>query len=79
MRICNCHGKIKSSINYGLWRHHSGKWKGIAQYCSAFEALGKNLIIQLPEDFKGYSNACPGAGACGGMYTANTMSSAMKL
>jgi dihydroxy-acid dehydratase len=32
-----------------------------------------------PEDFKGViQNACPGAGACGGMYTANTMSSAIE-
>jgi hypothetical protein len=33
--------------------------------------LGKNLTIPL--DFKGViQNSCPGAGACGGMYTANT-------
>jgi dihydroxy-acid dehydratase len=32
-----------------------------------------------PEDFKGIvQNSCPGAGACGGMYTANTMSSAIE-
>lgn len=32
-----------------------------------------------PEDFKGIiQHACPGAGACGGMYTANTMSSAIE-
>lgn len=32
------------------------------------------------EDFKGViQNACPGAGACGGMYTANTMSSAIEV
>src|SRR4030095_14976213 len=31
------------------------------------------------EDFKGIvKNSCPGAGACGGMYTANTMSSAIE-
>ena len=60
---------------------HSGKWKGESlNIVSAFEALGKkfnNTISQ--EDFKGViKNACPGAGACGGMYTANTMASAIE-
>lgn len=47
---------------------------------SAFEALGKKIAGQLDEgDFKGIiKNACPGAGACGGMYTANTMASAIE-
>lgn len=47
---------------------------------SAFEALGqKNAGTITPEDFKAVvRKACPGAGACGGMYTANTMSSAIE-
>lgn len=47
---------------------------------SAFEALGQKLAGQLDEaDFKGIiQHACPGAGACGGMYTANTMASAIE-
>jgi dihydroxy-acid dehydratase len=47
---------------------------------SAFEALGQKIAGQLSEaDFKGIvMNACPGAGACGGMYTANTMSAAIE-
>jgi dihydroxy-acid dehydratase len=47
---------------------------------SAFEALGQKIAGQLSEaDFKGIvMNSCPGAGACGGMYTANTMSSAIE-
>lgn len=47
---------------------------------SAFEALGEKFAGKLsPEDFKGIiSNACPSAGACGGMYTANTMASAIE-
>ncbi|MFV8442107.1 dihydroxy-acid dehydratase [Flavobacterium sp. LB2P44] len=60
---------------------HSGKWKGESlNIVSAFEALGKKFQNTISdEDFKGViQNACPGAGACGGMYTANTMSSAIE-
>lgn len=47
---------------------------------SAFEALGEKYAGKISdEDYKGIiKNACPGAGACGGMYTANTMSSAIE-
>jgi dihydroxy-acid dehydratase len=47
---------------------------------SSFEALGQKIAGQLDEaDFKGIvMNSCPGPGACGGMYTANTMSSAIE-
>jgi dihydroxy-acid dehydratase len=47
---------------------------------SAFEAVGKYQAQKLPEaDLKGVErNACPGAGSCGGMFTANTMSSAFE-
>lgn len=60
---------------------HSGKWKGESlNIVSAFEALGKKFNNTITtEDFKGViKNSCPGAGACGGMYTANTMSSAIE-
>jgi dihydroxy-acid dehydratase len=60
---------------------HAGKWKGESlNIVSAFEALGKKMNNTItPEDFKGVvKNACPGAGACGGMYTANTMASAIE-
>ncbi|MDH4057444.1 MAG: dihydroxy-acid dehydratase [Cyclobacteriaceae bacterium] len=58
-----------------------GKWKGKQlNIISAFEALGEKLANKISdEDFKGIiKNACPGAGACGGMYTANTMASAIE-
>jgi dihydroxy-acid dehydratase len=57
--------------------HYKGKTLNII---SAFEALGENMAGKLtPEDFKGIiQNSCPGAGACGGMYTANTMASAIE-
>lgn len=59
----------------------SGKWKDkTLNIVSAFEALGEKFTDTItPEDFKGIiQNACPGAGACGGMYTANTMASAIE-
>jgi len=58
-----------------------GKWKGEdLNIVSAFEAYGKRLKGDISEeDFKGIiRNSIPGAGACGGMYTANTMSSAIE-
>ena len=57
--------------------HYKGEDLNIV---SAFEALGKKIAGQLnAEDFKGIvMNSCPGAGACGGMYTANTMASAIE-
>ncbi len=57
--------------------HYKGQDLNIV---SAFEALGQKLAGQLDEnDFKGIiQHACPGAGACGGMYTANTMASAIE-
>lgn len=47
---------------------------------SSFEALGQKIAGKLSEaDFKGIvQHSCPGAGACGGMYTANTMSTAIE-
>jgi dihydroxy-acid dehydratase len=47
---------------------------------SCFEAYGKKLQGQISdEDYKGIiHNACPGPGACGGMYTANTMAAAIE-
>ena len=47
---------------------------------SAFEAWGEKVagIIDEEEYKKVIQNACPGAGACGGMYTANTMASAIE-
>ncbi|EPR65140.1 Dihydroxy-acid dehydratase [Cyclobacterium qasimii M12-11B] len=59
----------------------SGKYKGEKlNIVSAFEAYGKRINNEISdEDYTGViKNACPGAGACGGMYTANTMSSAIE-
>ena len=59
----------------------AGHYKGEdLNIISAFEALGKKLAGTItPEDFKEVvKHSCPGAGACGGMYTANTMASAIE-
>jgi dihydroxy-acid dehydratase len=47
---------------------------------SAFEAYGKWLAKEITEEQLRavLHNACPGEGACGGMYTANTMASAIE-
>ena len=47
---------------------------------SAFEAYGQRMAGTISdEDFQAViEKACPGAGACGGMYTANTMASALE-
>ncbi len=57
--------------------HYKGEDLNIV---SAFEALGQRIAGNIsPEDFLGVvKNACPGAGACGGIYTANTMAAAIE-
>ncbi|MFY0625059.1 MAG: dihydroxy-acid dehydratase [Reichenbachiella sp.] len=58
-----------------------GKWKGEdLNIVSAFEAYGHKLGNNISdEDYKGIiQNSIPGPGACGGMYTANTMASAIE-
>ncbi len=58
-----------------------GHWKGQdLNIVSAFEAYGEKLAGKISEeDYKGIiRNSIPGAGACGGMYTANTMAAAIE-
>ncbi len=57
--------------------HYKGEDLNIV---SAFEALGQKIAGNLSDaDFKSIvQHSCPGAGACGGMYTANTMASAIE-
>src|SRR5215216_886484 len=58
-----------------------GKWKGKdLTIVSAFEAVGSFAAGKMSEeDFQGIEkNACPSVGACGGMFTANTMSSSFE-
>jgi dihydroxy-acid dehydratase len=58
-----------------------GNWKGQKlTFVSAFEAVGARAAGKMSkEDFDGIEkNACPSVGACGGQYTANTMSSSYE-
>lgn len=56
---------------------HNGKELDVV---SAFEAWGEKVAGTIDEkEYKSViKSACPGAGACGGMYTANTMASAIE-
>ena len=59
-----------------------GKYKGRdITIQNVFEAVGANAAGRLnDEDLLAIENAaCPGAGACGGQYTANTMSTVMEI
>jgi dihydroxy-acid dehydratase len=58
-----------------------GRWKGEdLSIVSSFEAVGAFMAGTMSEeDFEGIEqNACPTTGSCGGMYTANTMSSSFE-
>jgi len=57
--------------------YYNGKRLNIV---SAFEALGEKKIGKISElEYKNIiKHACPGPGACGGMYTANTMASCLE-
>ncbi|TGL23990.1 dihydroxy-acid dehydratase [Leptospira yanagawae] len=61
---------------------NGGQFKGEKlNIVSAFEAYGKKINGKISEeDFKEViKNSCPGPGACGGMYTANTMATAIEV
>lgn len=57
--------------------HYNDK---ILDIVSAFQAYGEFIAGKISEEERQgiIRNACPGAGACGGMYTANTMASAIE-
>lgn len=59
----------------------AGEYHGkILDIVSAFQAYGEYLTNKITEEERQgiIKNACPGAGACGGMYTANTMACAIE-
>ncbi|HEX9627428.1 MAG TPA: dihydroxy-acid dehydratase [Acidiferrobacterales bacterium] len=58
-----------------------GHWHGATlDIVSAFQSYGEFIAGKITEESRGgiVRHACPGAGACGGMYTANTMASAIE-
>jgi len=58
-----------------------GEWNGRKlDVVSAFEAWGEKVAGKIDDDeFDAVvEHACPGAGACGGMYTANTMAASLE-
>jgi dihydroxy-acid dehydratase len=57
--------------------HHAGKTLDVV---SAFQSYGEFIAGRITEDDRRaiVANSCPGAGACGGMYTANTMAAAIE-
>jgi dihydroxy-acid dehydratase len=58
-----------------------GSWDGQSlDIVSAFQCYGQYLAGQISDEQRQQivRHACPGAGACGGMYTANTMASAIE-
>jgi dihydroxy-acid dehydratase len=58
-----------------------GKWNGQAlDIVSAFQCYGQYLAGEISDEEREeiVRRSCPGAGACGGMYTANTMASAIE-
>ena len=78
--IAMCRMNIPAIYCYG-GTIKPGNWKGQAlTIVSPFEAVGKMAAGTISqEDFDGIEkNACPTHGACGGMYTANTMSSSFE-
>src|SRR5690606_32918806 len=59
----------------------AGRWNDRKlDIVSSFEATGKRMTGEInDEEFRQIVlHACPGPGACGGMYTANTMASAVE-
>lgn len=58
-----------------------GKWNGQSlDIVSAFQCYGQYLAGEISDEEREeiVRRSCPGAGACGGMYTANTMASAIE-
>ena len=75
-----CRSNVPSIYVYG-GTIKPGRWKGKdLSIVSSFEAVGAYRAGKMSEeDFEGIErNACPSLGSCGGMYTANTMSSSFE-
>ena len=76
------HNKPSLMVYGGTIRPGCAKTQGNADIdiVSAFQAYGQFITGEITEEqrFDVIRNACPGGGACGGMYTANTMATAIE-
>ena len=64
----------------GTIRAGRGRSGDVLDIVSAFQSYGEYIAERIDEESREdiVRHACPGAGACGGMYTANTMASAIE-
>ncbi len=77
------HGARQPACPHGLRRHHPAgaqRRQDPLDIVSAFQSYGEYIASAITDDERQdiVRHACPGAGACGGMYTANTMASAIE-
>ena len=76
-------GRLQPAGADGLRRHHQTRDTGRTQtldIVSAFQSYGEFIAGKIDDKERKeiVAHSCPGAGACGGMYTANTMASAIE-
>ena len=77
-------GPAESSVADGLWRHDPGRlhstahrsWTSFPRFKATANSSRARSSTRKRQTI--VRQACPGAGACGGMYTANTMASAIE-
>jgi len=77
-----CHGKVEPAQPDDLRGNHPSRASRSRKLdiVSAFQSYGQFIAHSISEEQRQavVRHACPGAGACGGMYTANTMASAIE-
>lgn len=73
-------GTIRAGCTSGKGKTAGGEAKKRVDIVSAFQAYGEFLSGRITEEERAdiIEHACPGPGACGGMYTANTMATAIE-
>ena len=64
-------GSIMAGRFHGTRRHHSGRFRSVGAYAAG--KMSEKEVCELE------NRACPGAGACGGQFTANTMATAITF
>ncbi len=79
------HGPRQPPVAHGLRRHHPARLRAHARrrghrHCVRLPGLRQYLSGDISEEERHdiIRHACPGAGACGGMYTANTLATAIE-